>query len=146
METITSSVSVGPGEVTSHVLAFGDGGERFRMVGVLEQNRGQSNRVRDRAGAITQSMRWVGHMRSVILVEIYAVPTTRERQVELDSTNAGVVEVEVVRSNLVGQIRLSVAIVGVDWVGRLGIWVTCQHFEAFGPGLDRLRVVLRKGT
>lgn len=85
MEPIPGCVAVRPSQVSLHVLAFGDGGVDFRVIGVFEENRGQSNGMAHRTGSLSQVVGGVGHVRLIRLIKIDSVPTTRERQVKLDT-------------------------------------------------------------
>lgn len=81
-------------------------------------------------------------MALIRLVQIDAIPTGGKGQVKLDTPDTGIVEIEVVGTDLVRQICLSVAIVREDPVWCLAIRITSEHFEAFGPSLNRLRRVI----
>lgn len=101
VQTETRRITVCPRQMALDILAFGDRRVAFRMVGVFEQDGGKSDWVADRAGSLSQIDYRVRHMRVVGLVEVDAVPTRREAEVEFDPAETGILEVEMVRGDLV---------------------------------------------
>lgn len=111
---------------------------RFGVIGVLEQNRRQPDRMASRTRTVPDTSCRVSHVTLIVLVQVHAVPAGRERQVELDTAGAGIIEVEVVGRDRVAEVGLAVALVNVRAARALAVWVAGEHLEALGPCLDWL--------
>jgi hypothetical protein len=127
VHTVTSGISVGPGEVT---LESGSRGPSRSVVGEFEHDLRDSDRVGPRT--VTDSVTasdWVGHVRSIRLVKVDTVPTLREVGLDLHTIGAVPIEVEVLRSNtsLVGRWVDLTSEKESERIGLLAIGTSDQH-------------------
>lgn len=138
MDTVTSSVTVGPSKVA---LERGTGSPGRGTVGEFGHDLGDSDRVGPRtvSDSVTAS-NGIRHVRAILLVEIDTVPALGEVGLDLHTIGTISIKVEVVGSDtsLVGRWVDLTSEKESETVGSLAVGVTGKHPQSIGERRDGL--------